>query len=426
MVSLYKRCLEDAGHEVTVFTLGDVDPAGDDPNVLRSPGIPLADTGYYFAFRYNREMQNRLRNMDILHCHHLVMSVDMAHRYSTCPIVYTNHTRYDLYTNTYTPLSQPAADTIMRQIWPQYTDFCDVVITPSESMRRVMLDFGVRQPIKVIENGVDIEHFRQVETAVSRAQLGVPADAFLLVYVGRLAPEKNLALLLDQFAIARDLMPSLHLLIIGSGTLATDLRLQADALSLGSAVHFVGKIAPERIAGYLAAADAFTTASVSEVHPVTVIEAMAAGLPVVAPVGPGIVETVESGRSGLLTRYPDGGLAAAMVVIASNEAQRTAMGLAAQAASTRYDINKTVDQTLALYDELRRKRPDLKRRDEHGRRYRTWPDNFKPIVEQLGRLLRPPDDVFRLTRFNGERLRGLPSQRRSQGLGDEETGGEEL
>jgi len=160
MVLLYKQHLESLGHEVTVFTLGEPDPAGEEPSVVRSPAIPVAD-GYYVSMRYSRKAQVLLSQMDIIHCHHLFMSVEMAHRYGRCPIVYTNHTRYDLYTGSYTPLPQPAADALMRQIWPEFTDFADVVITPSASVRRVMLDFGVRRPIEVIENGVDLRPFRQ-------------------------------------------------------------------------------------------------------------------------------------------------------------------------------------------------------------------------------------------------------------------------
>ena len=128
MVSLYKQALEALGHEVYVFTLGKPDPAGEDSRVIRSPAMTLGDSGYYASFGYNREARALIQEMDMLHCHHLFMSVELAHRYANCPIVYTNHTRYDLYTGTYSPLPQPAADALMRRIWPKFTDFADVVI----------------------------------------------------------------------------------------------------------------------------------------------------------------------------------------------------------------------------------------------------------------------------------------------------------
>ena len=104
------------------------------------------------------------------------------------------------------------------------------------------------------------------------------------------------------------------------------------------------------VANYLAAADVFVTASESEVHPLTVIEAMAAGLPVVAPSSPGIVDSVSSGASGLLAKHVKGGLAAAIVGLAMNPNLRETMVENARKASLRYDIKGTVAQTVELYE----------------------------------------------------------------------------
>ncbi|GAB4144089.1 MAG: glycosyltransferase family 4 protein [Candidatus Promineifilaceae bacterium] len=381
MVSLYKEHLTALGHEVTVFTLGDPDPAGDEPDVVRSPGVPLGDTGYYLGFRYRQEAQARLRQMEILHCHHLMMSIELAYRYGECPIVYTNHTRYDLYTEAYTPLPQPAADAIMRQIWPELTDMCDVVIAPSASMRRVMESFGVRRPIEVIENGIDLAPFRSPPRPFSRAELGLPQTGVVFVFVGRLAEEKNVGMLLRQFAAVHEWSPATSLLVIGDGPQKVHLQQQAQQLGIAAAVRFAGAVPYVAVPNYLAAADIFVTASVSEAHPLTVIEAMAAGLPVVAVSGPGIVETVEHGRSGWLTQRPEGGLAVAMAGMLSDEAKRRQMGAQAQAASQRFDIRRTVQRTLELYQQMHERYSNSPRQ----RKQRNW----QAQIEQLGHLLRP-------------------------------------
>jgi glycosyltransferase involved in cell wall biosynthesis len=392
MISLYKQCLEASDHEVTVFTLGDPDPAGDEPGVVRSPAIPLGSSGYYFSIRYSRAAQELLSHMDIIHCHHLLMSAELAHRYGRCPIVYTNHTRYDLYSGSVIPIPQPAADALMRQIWPDYTDLTDVVITPSESVRQVMLEFGVTQPIEVIENGVELLPFRLPARPKNKTDLGISESSIVLIYVGRLSSQKNLANLLEQFAIAQDLVPELDLVLLGGGPLSTVLRRQAQELQLADRIHLVGPVDYGQVANYLAAADIFVTASVTEVHPLTVIEAMAAGLPIVAVSSPGIVDTVESGVSGLLTSHADGGLAAAITGLALNEERRYQMGHAARLASQRFDINNTVSRTVDLYERLRTTRPDLSRKREHGR----WigrRERLKPVVEQLDRLLRSAEKL---------------------------------
>lgn len=388
MVVLYKKYLEAAGHEVTVFTLGEPDPAGDDPNVIRTAAIPLGDTGYYFSFRYSRAMQQKLREMEIIHCHHLLMSAEMAHRYGRAPIVYTNHTRYDLYTGNYIPLPQSTADAIMRQMWPDLTDNCDIVVTPSDSVREVMLSFGVRRPIEVIPNGIELDPFWYPAEPQSKASLGLPEDTTLLVYVGRLSQEKNLEQMLEQFKYAADVMPNLHLMIVGRGPSAESLRRHVADLAISNAVTFAGAVPYEQVGNYLSAADAFVTASVTEVHPLTVIEAMAARLPVAAVSSPGIMDTVTSGKTGVLAADP-AGLSAAIVSLVGNPTRRSEMSAAAFGESKRYDIKNTVDQTLELYQRLRVDRPDLKRSKDSLRA--RWRDR-EPLIEQLGGLIRRAEE----------------------------------
>lgn len=391
MVALYRRYLEAAGHEVTIFTLGEPDTPDDDPYIIRSPGIPLGDYGYYFSMGYTREAQRLMGQMDILHCHHLFMSVEMAHRYARCPIVYTNHTRYDLYTGSYSYLPQPAADAIMRQVWPEYTDLADVVIVPSESVRQVMLDFGVRCPTVVIENGIEVEPLLNPSRPRQRSEFGIRDDSPLLIYVGRLANEKNVALLLEQFAVAREIVPDMHLLLLGSGPQQEELQVYAAELALTNHTHFLGSVPFGEVSNYLAAADFFVSASMTEVHPLTVIEAMVAGLPIAAPVAPGFVDTIVPGRNGYMTRLPESGLAAAMVALAIDRDRCQRMGQVARAdACQRYDVNRTIDLTLQLYNDLLKTRPDLKRRRGHGRWARRN-ERFDPLLDQLARLVRPPE-----------------------------------
>ena len=181
-------------------------------------------------------------------------------------------------------------------------------------------------------------------------------------------------------------------IIIGKGPSADELAIQSRQLGIEKYVHFMGVVNYDNVSNYLAAADIFTTASTSEVHPLTVIEAMAAGLPVIAVASPGISDTVESGRSGYLTNQPDGGLAAAMVGLALDQKRRWQMGLAAQQASERFDINHTVAKTVELYDRLCAARPDLMRKKKHGRWVRNR-ETLEPLVEQLARLLRPAEKL---------------------------------
>ncbi|WP_374689596.1 glycosyltransferase [Promineifilum sp.] len=390
MVGLYKKHLEALGHEVTIFALGDDREADRAERIVRSPGIRLGDHGYFFSMGYSLEAQRLLAEMDVVHCHHLLMSVELAHRYARCPVVYTNHTRYDLYTGAYIPLPQPAADAIMRQVWPEFTDLADTVIAPSESVRQLMLDFGVRSPIVVIENGIELEPFLRPPRPRTPADFGLPPSARLLIYVGRLASEKNLTALLHQFAGAAAMLPDLHLALIGKGPQEEELRQLAETLGVAACVHFAGVVPFDEVSGWLAAADAFVTASTSEVHPLTVIEAMAAGKPIAAVNSPGIVDTVEPGVTGFLAR-DENGLDAAIIALLADPARTREMGAAAREASRRFDIGRTVALTVELYEELLATRPDLTREREHGRWLRRT-EKWLALLDQLAGFVRPSED----------------------------------
>ncbi len=387
MVGLYQQHLERLGHEVTIFTLGEAETADPARRIVRSPGIRLGDYGYYFSMGYSREAQAHLAQMDIVHCHHLLMSVEMAHRYARCPIVYTNHTRYDLYTGAYMPLPQPAADAIMRQIWPEFTDLADVVIAPSEGVRQVMHDFGVRSRTVVIENGIELAPFLNPARPRTKSDFGLAEDQPLLVYVGRLASEKNLTGLLGQFAAARHFVPGLRLALFGKGPQEAELRQLANESGISDAVDFRGVVPYDEVADWLAPADGFITASTSEVHPLTVIEAMAAGKPILAVHSPGISDTVEQGVTGLLAATVEG-LDAAIVGLCADGARARAMGDAAREASRRFDIGRTVARTAELYDELLADRPDLRREREHGRWARRT-EKWGALLDQLALIVRP-------------------------------------
>ena len=367
MVILYKSHLEAAGHEVSVFSLGNSAPGEDAAKVYRSPAVPLGNTGYYFGVRYSERAQRALAQVDIIHCHHLLMGLEFAHRYGRCPVVYTNHTRYDLYMGAHAKLPQPVADAVLRRLWPMMTASCDAVVAPSSSVRRTLLDFGVKRPIVVINNGIELARYRGADPSYIRDRLGIPAGTVLLVYVGRLSPEKNLVVLLREFAEAAKVRPELYLALVGSGPLENKLRRQLEHMGIMDRVHFAGSVPFAQVPGYLTAADIFATASLTEVHPLSVIEAMAAGLPVLALNAPGIRDLVEHGITGLLANNSEGGLAKSMVEIAQDQTKRRQMGAAARRASLKFDIAVTIGQTLALYRRLLNERANS-RPGYYGRR----------------------------------------------------------
>ena len=352
-ITLNKAALEKAGHQVFVFTFGNPDHEDNELNVFRSPGLPIVDTGFYIGFQYTRPARQLLYTMDVVHVHHPFLSGILARRYCRprgIPIVFTNHTRYDLYTHYYLPiLPDPVGESIMQSYLPAFCRACDLVIAPSEGLKQVLIRLGVDVTIEVVPNGVDIQPFAHPKRVHERAEFGFQPEHVVLVYMGRLGPEKNLPFLLRAFAGAAQAYPHIRLLIIGDGPERDNLEDRARNMGLESKVHFTGMIPYPELPEYLAAADAFVTASVTEVHPLSVIEAMASGLPVLGIQSPGIEDTIVDGETGLLSTHDLAAFTALMVRLATDGDLRSKMSAAARSASAIYAIDRTTQIMLGHY-----------------------------------------------------------------------------
>jgi len=355
-IALNKRYLEQAGHEVFVFTFGDLEHEDDEPNIVRSPGLPLVDTGYYLSFRYSRQAKLLLQTMDLVHVHHPFLSGRLALRYCRplrIPIVFTNHTRYDLYAQAYLPLlPEEISATFLQAYMPPFYDAVDLVISPSAGMADVLRQLGVTCHIEVVPNGVELQRFHQTSEPAQRTKIGFKPEDILLVYAGRLGPEKNLGFLVRAFSGLAEAIENAHLILVGGGPEEEALKRQSAETGVSSRIHFVGMLDYEHLPSYLAMCDAFVTASVTEVHPLSVIEAMATGLPVLGIQSVGVGDTVEDGITGFLASENQAAFAAKMTRLCMDHGLRRKMGEAARKASRQYAIERTSQIMLEHYNRL--------------------------------------------------------------------------
>lgn len=355
-ISLNKKYLEQAGHEVFIFTFGDLDFPDDETNIIRSPGLPLVDTGYYLNFRYSRKAKALLLTMDLVHVHHPFLSGRLALRYCRplhIPVVFTNHTRYDLYAQAYMPLlPEEISDSFLQSYMPPFCTAVDLVISPSLGVVDVLRKLGVTSQIEVVPNGVELDRFQQTYQDNGRAELGFTAEDTLLVYSGRLGPEKNIDFLLRAFSGAAEAVDRVHLLLIGGGPEEENLKKLASQLGITDRVHFVGMIEYELIPRFLSMCDLFVTASVTEVHPLSVIEAMASGLPALGIHSVGVGDIIEDSRTGILASQNQAAFAAKMTRLCLDRNLRHKLGNSAREVSEKYAIERITQVMLAHYEHL--------------------------------------------------------------------------
>jgi glycosyltransferase involved in cell wall biosynthesis len=211
-------------------------------------------------------------------------------------------------------------------------------------------------PAAVIPNGVDTGRFRRPEARGPwRRAHGFREDDVLITSVARLEPQKNPEGLIEAFARGLGGSPRCHLLLAGDGSLCAAARRRAERCVAAGRVHLPGVCSD--VPELLAASDVFALASRWEGSPVSVVEAMAAGLPVVATAVGGVPELVEDGATGILVPPEDPeALGQAMALVVQDAERRERMSRAAAARAVRFGLAVMVQAYAELFERAARRR----------------------------------------------------------------------
>lgn len=281
-------------------------------NVLRLPS--LLSMGVKREFRlaniFMPSIYRQLRAFrpDIIHVHHpfwLGSAGLFLGRRLGVPVVFTYHTRLEHYAH-FVPLpGKLFRNFISHALIKRFANRCDGIIVPTYSAEEYLRVIGVRKPTFVQVTGVEFERFQQVakeDVERLRAQLDI-GDGSVLISVSRLSNEKNVDFLVNAAAGLRaTLGQPFTLLIIGDGHERLRLQQRIDTMGLNGCVRLLGSVPQESMPTYYRLGDIFVFASKSETQGMVILEAMAAGLPVVAIRSSGIDDVVQEGVNGFKTR----------------------------------------------------------------------------------------------------------------------------
>jgi len=239
---------------------------------------------------------------DIIHCHHPFWIGDIALRLSSkyhIPLVFTYHTMFEQHMH-YLPIQNEGMKRFIIDLFTGYANLVTQVIVPSESVREILLERGVKTPMTVVPTGIDLQKFFKGEGNAIRQRLGIPLDDIVIGYVGRLAIEKNLEFLGQSVADYLKKDTKAHFLIGGDGPLKDRIKEIFDEKGVGKQLHLAGVLKDQDLVDCYHAMDVFAFASLSETQGLVLVEAMSAGVPVVAVDAPGVREVVKDGYNGRL------------------------------------------------------------------------------------------------------------------------------
>jgi glycosyltransferase involved in cell wall biosynthesis len=272
---------------------------------------------------------------DIIHSHTPFSVGRLAARVARrlgVPLVGTHHTFFDHYLK-HVKLDYPWGQRFSWRFVVSYYNRCTHVVSPSRALVLGMRRHGLTSDISHLPNPADIARFVPADDAKRtglKKKFGIPGPA--LVYMGRVSYEKSITYLLGAYAIARKAVPNLTLSVVGDGPEREKLQAECRRRGIADGVRFTGFLYGADLVAMLQAHDVFVTASESENMPISVIEGLATGLPVIGVDALGIPEIVHDEESGIIVPPKDVyALARAMVRLCTDERTRARMAKAARA-----------------------------------------------------------------------------------------------
>ena len=301
------RKLRERGHEVKILTLSRTCHSYIEGNVIYAGSIGMGCIYPQARVKIPTVAGDYMEMLldwkpDIVHSQCEFSTFFLAKKIASelhIPIVHTYHTVYEDYTHYFSP-QKAWGRNIVQLMTRKLANAVETLIAPSDKIRKILEGYQVSCPVEIIPSGISLEKYQACKEEDCRekirAQLGIPQDALVLVYVGRMAKEKNIEELLEYQQEAEKY--GVILLLVGDGPHLPELKKKAEELKVTEHVIFTGMIAPEEVGHYYQAGDLFVSASISETQGMTYAEALAGGIPLLCRRDGCLEQVVADGENG--------------------------------------------------------------------------------------------------------------------------------
>lgn len=268
------------------------------------------------------------------------------------PLVGTNHTVIQEYLR-YSPLRLPWLNTQITRYVNWYYSKCELTTAPSQLILNQMQQLGFKTTMAFVSNPIDTNLFRTFPAMIkSRLKTKLGLSDFTLVYAGRFAPEKKLEVVLEAISYLKKEIPSLNFALAGHGVFEENLRARAKKLRIEKNSKFMGTFSWKDLNELYNASDVFVTASTSEVQPLTVLQAMAAGLPAIGVKAGGLPDIINT-HTGLLSNPDDPRMFAEKIyLLFKNKRLRQKLGRGARSFGIELSTPRIAEQWETLYQKV--------------------------------------------------------------------------
>lgn len=390
-IELLADRLRRRGHRVYIFAPEYEEETEDEPDVFRSFSLKNFNRSSFSLPIPNLEPYRRFGELqvEVVHVHHpflLGQTGMFLARSENLPLVFTYHTQYEKYAH-YLPFDEKVVEEVAVKLSTRFANCCDAVIAPSSDIKSMLLERGVSVPIRVIPTGVDLGRFRKGRGKLLREQFSIPSEDKVLLFVSRLAKEKNIEFLLECYSKLSAEIANLWFVVVGSGDHEEQLRRKARSTPSPERVIFTGTLQGEELVSAYRGADLFVFASTTETQGMVVLEAMAGGLPVVAVDAPGVRDVVVDGENGFLAPNGDADLFTARCKeVLSNPALYTQLKNGAAEQARHLSLSNTTRKVEQVY-RMARHHPHPERQERFLLLREIFRAEFKSFTDSLQEIM---------------------------------------
>lgn len=365
-ISGFKEGLEKLGCKVYVFCPDYKPYKPKEKNVIYCKSIKIpGKSGYHYIYPLDNKIKNIAKKMDIIHVQHpFIMgsrAISVSKKYNI-PLVFTNHTQYDQYLH-YIPFSKKFIKKKLIDYIKNFTKKVDLIIAPAYGIKKKLLIYGVKNNIEIVPNGINIKNFSKKSSFSEMSNLKIkykinPKDE-ILIFVGRIAKEKNLTFLIKSFQKVLCKKPNTALILVGGGVEIDKYNNLVKNLNLNKKVIITDYVTYEDVNIFLNISKFFVTASKSEVHPLTLLEAMASGLPCVIVDAPGTRDIIINNKNGLIAKNSVNDFAEKIVKLLNDKKLLSKLSISAIKNSKKYSYLETSKKMLKVYNQLLKNKENI-------------------------------------------------------------------
>ena len=403
-INMLEQELKKRGHEVYVFTTSKSIQPNEHQTLYMLKSIPLLIAKQYknrIATFYSREIAKQIKelNLDIVHTQtefSLGAFGKIISRKYDIPYIHTYHTMWEDYIHYITPIKgrNIYLKRFARTFSRGFVRKAECVITPSNKTAKY-LKYKCKvknKPIYVIPTGIDIQPFNKSNFTLEKKNklkesLGIKKDEKVILFLGRVAEEKSIDILMNAMPDVFKSYPNSKFLIVGDGPSKKALEEQANSLGIKDKVVFTGKIPYNEVPKYYNLGDVFINASITETQGLTFIEAMAAEVPIVAKYAPNLSEFIKNGKNGILVRK-NSDFKDAIVNVLTNDNLRSTLINNGNTTAKEYSIEQFGDKLEMLYSEIIELHKAKKQAETKVEKNKQKKVIYKRIGEKLLKLTR--------------------------------------